>query len=375
MTSDPRERPETGENTATAGARNLLKSCLGLKPGQSILLVCEDNSLNYYHDGAAKTVAAEAQALGAAVSLVYAPPIAGPEEFRADLSDAMGQVDHTVFFSRIGDQIRFAPVPGRCSKTMSYAMNQESLASDFCGLPHPLMEQILSRLGQHLESGQRLRITCPLGTELEGDLHPGSSDAGEGKSSKTGLKFTVKHFPVMIFPPLSCRGLSGRLVYYRWLASTITRDIEESFLLLDHPVTAVLDRGRILRFEGDAETCRKVEAHYERIAAKSGGDPFWVGSWHAGIHPKCWYPGEAAENLTRWCGFAFANPRYCHFHSSGRTPGELSIGLFDATIEVDGEALWDRGDFRFLEREETRALLSNYPAWADAFLQRRDCGF
>jgi hypothetical protein len=346
-----------------------------LEPGQSILLVCEDNSFDYYHDDAAKTVAAEARALGATVSLIYAPPIAGPEEFPADLSDAMGQVDHTVFFSRIGDQIRFAPVPGRCSKTMSYAMNGESLASDFCSLPHSLMEKLLVMLRRHLESAKRLRITCPLGTELEGDLHPDSPVTGEKQGSRKGLEFTVKHFPVMIFPPLSCGGLSGRLVYSRWLASTITRDIEESFLPLDQPVTAILDHGQILKFEGDAATCSKVESHYQRIAAKSGGDPFWVGSWHAGIHPKCWYPGEAAENLTRWCGFAFANPRYCHFHSCGRTPGELSIGLFDATIEIDGEALWDRGDFRFLERPDAQALLSVYPGWDRGFDQRRDCGF
>jgi hypothetical protein len=67
-------------------------------------------------------------------SLWTAAPLDGPETFPKVVAAAMEQVDHTIFFSRIGDQVRFASLPGRGTCTMTYALDAGYLASDFAPL-------------------------------------------------------------------------------------------------------------------------------------------------------------------------------------------------------------------------------------------------
>jgi hypothetical protein len=47
-----------------------------------------------------------------------------------------------------------------------------------------------------------------------------------------------------------------------------------------------------------------------------------------------------------------------HLHVTGKGPGDISIQLFDASIRLDNEALWDNGRFSYLDSNEVQALLS-----------------
>ena len=88
------------------GAQNLLLGCVGVAPGDQVLVVREDAGPGYYDATAGDAVEAEARRLGAEVhSLWTAAPLDGPEAFPKVVAAAMEQVDHTVFFSRIGDQV------------------------------------------------------------------------------------------------------------------------------------------------------------------------------------------------------------------------------------------------------------------------------
>ena len=87
-----------------------------------------------------------------------------------------------------------------------------------------------------------------------------------------------------------------------------------------------------------------MEHHYDHVASLFNLDTYCVHSWHAGIHPGCWYHTSAHEDLHRWSGSAFGNPRLMHMHTCGDyAPGEISWNIVDPTIRVDDVVLWENG--------------------------------
>ena len=58
--------------------------------------------------------------------------------------------------------------------------------------------------------------------------------------------FAVRFFPVVIYPPLRCVNLTGRLVLKRFLMSTSINDYESSVLLLDEPLSLEIEQSRIV---------------------------------------------------------------------------------------------------------------------------------
>ena len=352
------------------GAQNLLLGCVGVKPGDEVLLVREDPGPGYYDAAAGDAVESEARRLGARVhSLWTAAPLAGPEQFPKVVAAAMEQVDHTIFFSRIGDQVRFSCLPGSCTCTMTYALDAGYLASDFCTLPHALMQEVLSRFEAELDRARDWRITCPQGTDVSGTIPP---PAGDGQEI---TDFTLKLFPLGIFRPISCANMSGRVVLSNWLTATGSHGYEPQILLLDRPVAAVIEAGRIVDFEGDEALCTKVRDHYARVAEIFDIDPQVVHSWHVGIHPKTYYDGAARDNIDRWGNVMFGSPRYLHFHTCGDyAPGEIACSVIDTTVTLDGTPYWQDGRFVFLDREDVQALLAQFPGCERGFEMRTDIG-
>ncbi len=352
-----------------AGARNLLLGCVGLKAGERVLLLREDSSHGYYDEAAPAFVAAAAERLGARVRTIMSPLIEGPEDVPAEVTAAMGEADHTLFFSRMGDQLRFLPLPGGGSKTMCYALDAGYLRSGYCPLPHALMQELKHRPEYGLAAASEWRITCPLGTDVSGTFEDLSAeDAAEGD-------FSLKLFPIVTFRPVSCASMTGRVALDRWLMGTGSRAYEPFALALTAPVFALVESGRIQGFEGDPAEVERVSAHYGWVAAKYGLDRAVVHSWHAGLNPQTFYPRPADSNLERWGGVSFASPRYLHFHTCGDyAPGEIAWSLFDATVTVDGETFWDRGRFVWLERPEIRELVADYPEAVPLMAVREDIG-
>jgi hypothetical protein len=365
----PTAAPAVSEAELEAGARNLLVGCIGVEPGQDVLFVREDSGHGYYDAAAGDRVEEEARRLGARVLSVWADPIAGPEGFPKPVAAAMQHVEHTIFFSRIGDQLRFSDLPGPGTKTMTYALDAGYLGSEFCTVPHALMEEVLARLHAELDRASEWRITCPLGTDISGGFEP-----LEAAATLPG-GFTLLLFPVTTFRPISCRAASGSVALAHWLMATGTHMYEPYALMLDRPVTVRVEDGRIAGFEGDPEVVAKVRAHYAAVAEEFGIDPDVVHSWHAGIHPKTFYSGPATANIERWGGISFGSPRYLHFHTCGDyAPGEIAWSIFDQTITVDGVPFWQDGRFVFLERDDLQALLRDYPGAEAAFEMRSDIG-
>lgn len=350
------------------GARNLLENCVGVDAGQSVLIVREDSAYGYYDDASPQRIEHEARDMGAEVRSLTVPLISGPDDVPPSLIEAMEQAHHTIFMGRIGDQVRFTTLSGAGTKTMCYALDEDLLASAFCALPHGLMEELKRRLEAALDAASEWRITCPLGTDATGRLEGCTGDADTDD-------FSLRLFPVVTFRPIPCTTMTGRVAIAHWLMPTGNRTYEPSEIMLDEPVIAYVEAGRITELQGSPQAVRRVRAHYDSVAEKFGIDPDLVHSWHVGINPQTYYPKPARDGLERWGGVAFASPRYLHFHTCGDyAPGEICWSMFDATVEVDGEAFWTDGRFTFLERPENRALIEATPGAGALLEPRMDIG-
>lgn len=325
------------------GAANLLAHCVGLSRGESLLLVTEPAGSRYYDAEVALCIAEEARRLGATVTFFEAGPATGPESVPAGLVEAISGADHTLFLSRIGDQLRFAKLPGHGTKSMTYTLGIRHLAGGFAGARHDVMEQIRSELMSRIAVARRYTIRCPLGTQLEMNI-----SADELSVLRDSSGFTIRNFPVMIIPPIPAAALNGRLVISHALTSTGIHEYEDSVIPLTSPVTLTLAAGKIGRVEGEPDLVARVEAQLERIDRMFGGAGRRLGSWHVGINPFTFFERRALDDIDRWNGVAFGSPRYAHFHLCGALPGDICAQVFDPTICFDDDVLWQDGELAAL---------------------------
>lgn len=358
------------------GVLNLLQGAINAKHGEKLLIVGEQGPEAHFDPDICQTVSDIARKHNLHVDVMLTDVGSGADDFPDPVSQAMQSVDHTVFFSRLGDQIRFCKTPGEGSKTMCYTPDLDYLASRFAQLPFGLSRRIHDRLVDKISQSEQFIMTCPEGTHLVGELADTSAAGGntpkEGKALFTN--FTVDPFPLAIFPPVTTTRMSGRLVIKRWLTSSSTINYSNSIFPVAKPVTAIVNRGYITRLEGDADVCRTIDRHLLNVAQIVGGEPRMINSWHAGILPTTWYKGRAEDNLERWSNVTFCSPRFTHFHACGRDPGHVAISLFDATIRFDDELVWDHGRFVFPFSPVCIDVFDDYRDWLNEYRKREDIG-
>lgn len=348
------------------GARNLLAGAAQVRPGDDLLLLVEPSGAGYYEDGMGAFIGARAEALGARPRLLEVPLTLDIDDVPSSILDAIGQADRTLFLARIGDQMRFRPLPGAGRKVMSYALDFDLLGSPFATAPHALMTAVLERLTARIRQARRCTVTCPAGTQLTMSLQP-------AEASKP-LDFTVSTFPVMIVPPVPAAEASGRLVLSQTLTSTYVHAYPDSVVPLPTPLTLHLQGGEITGFDGAPDIVARAQAQVSRVQALLGGPALRVGSWHAGINPMTWFPRPALSDIDRWSGLVFGSPRYAHFHMVGPSPGQICGQVFDPTITFDDEVLWRDGRLSFLDTPDIADLLAEHGLSPGAFAARQDIG-
>jgi hypothetical protein len=333
-----------------AGARNLLVNCVGVSRDDQVLIVTEPDHVKHYDPAVARCIADEAQKLGARTKLLAAEPAAGPEDVPSWLLEEISQASHTIFLNRIGDQLRFAPLPGVGSKTVVYTLDLEYLGSAFAVSPYVVWETIQQQVVARIARATRYTIRCPRGTDLVAESAAGVAEL----SSPTG--FTVKNFPLMIVAPVSAKHLSGKLVLSHAMTSTGVHSYGESVVPLESPVELTLHNGRITQFDGPTALVARVKAQFERVASLFGGTRDVVNSWHAGINPFTWFLPPALSDIDRWSAISFGSPRYAHFHMCGSQPGDICGQVFDATIAFDDAEIWNHGRLNDLVKRDDSLL-------------------
>ena len=342
----------TDDGKLVEGARNLLQQCGEFGPDGEVLLVCENPAFGWFDEVTPAVVAREAERLGLTPRLIE---VGAPfEGLPPAVAEVIEQHSNCIFFARIGDQDRFAEVPAGRTKVMCYIRDAKMLASDYGTASHKAMRIFKKAVDKILLDAGRIEISCPLGTRVTGTI----SEAARASGSDVG----IRRFPLGVPQPVDALEFGGKVALARYLTPTGSRAYDPAFLEIRAPAFAHIVQGRIEFFSGDPETVRGIEAHYERVSDLFDIDPWFVHSWHAGIHPGCSYDRDAGADPDCWSNTAFSNPRVLHFHTCGAyAPGEICWMVLDHSVRIDGVALWEDGKMHPERFESTRACLEDWP--------------
>lgn len=341
-------------NDPRAGAYNLLSNCLSVKPGESVLLVVEQTDELYQWE-VATSVEDCLNELGACTTLVSPALINDPVDFPEDIANQMKVSDHTLFLSRVGDYVRFVPLPGNGSRAISYTLNINMLAAPYATIDHQLMLQLQQKLESELMTARQWHIECPLGTDLQGVFCWPSLSGGNDDDLTAAL------FPVATFKPVPCNTASGQVALSRWLMPGGATKIDNALVAIENVTMAKVNNGYLESFTGPPAEVEKLNRHYDYISNTLGINRNRIHSWHAGINPQTFFDLPANDHLDLWCAVSFASPKYLHFHTCGdEPPGEVAWSVFDPTITIDETVFWDSGEFVWLHRKDNKALIDSY---------------
>ena len=334
------------------GARNLLNNCAEIDVQDRLLIICEDPALGWYDEAAPAAVLTAAREIGLSpLRLSVGAPGNSPPE---DATEAISAHDCIVYFARIGDQGRFGVAEPGQRRVMSYARTGPALASRYGRTNHKALLALKIAINDILLNASTIEITCPLGTKLSGKPLQQDGRAPEDVS--------IMRFPLSVPVPIPAEQFSGRIAVARYLTPTGSRVYEPAWLKIEKPVLAEIKSGRIVNFEGDRPSAAAIRRHHRRVAQQFSIDDDRIHSWHAGIHPGCYCDTTADEDPDLWSNTVFGNPRILHFHTCGDyAPGEICWLLVDATVCIDGKALWHKGRLCTETFSRTNECVANWP--------------
>jgi hypothetical protein len=332
----------------TDGVNNLLHNCAKIQPEEAVLLVGESGPTPFYDPDLCESVASVMRDQNMDVTILHAEPGSDANNFPQSVLEAMQTAEVTIFFSRLGDQVRFVESDISCRKIMTYTLTEAHLAGPFSTTDFNLMSDVENELIAMIRSTKSYRITQSNGTNLQAEMIKGS--AKDETSNDSLIEFSVQLFPVVIFPPIRLHNLNGRLVLEHFLTSSSTRAYDDSVLMLDSPVSVEVNDSIMTEFRGNASVVAAVRLQLEQAAAITGGDPYQLNSWHSGINPHTFFKGNPFDDLERWGTITFGSPRYTHIHAAGHDPGDCAIQLFDCNIWFDNHQIWDSGRMIFADQ-------------------------
>jgi len=347
------------DQTTFAGVKNLFVHCAQAQAGDRVLVAYEGQRFGYFDDDIRDDLARGAEQLGLLVTMLDVGFTPNAPQLPQYFLDQMVDVDIVVFLARLGDQLRFSDMPEGPKFIVCFALNSHLLGSPFGTADYRGFCALKKAVDQRLLAAERIVVTCPAGTHVEGRLD---------KSVQALEDTTSKRFPMSVFSPVPAAGFTGQVALGGFLTGTGSQYYADYTIQFSDRVFAQLEQGRLTGFTGSHKDVAQANAQYDRVAGLLGIDRGFVHSWHAGIHPGCGFPWDMRASFERWGGAAFGNPRVLHFHTCGAyAPGEISWNLFDPTIEVDGVKLWEGGTFHAERLPEGRDVLARYACVAQAF--------
>ncbi len=314
-----------------AVAHRVMESYLGVQPGERVLIVSDTRT----SPSLPIALSAQAFTLGADAVTVTMPPrsrsgIEPPEPVAAAMREAdvvVSVASTSMYHTEAQGAAQRGGVRG-CFNAPSQedAWIRGAMTADFTAI-----REMSERLAERIRGSARVRVTCPAGTDL-----PASIEGREPKGWLTGIcrnPGEVSAYPggEVSLPPVEGTAEGVAVVQH------VMTDLGS----LSHPITLHVERGLVVAIDGGPDATR-LEVHVEGVEnARNFGE---VG---IGMNPAARLTGEITESKKR-----LGTAHIAMGDSAGGYGGTIASDVhldgmvLDATIEVDGEIVVDRGAMR-----------------------------
>lgn len=310
------------------GAKKIIEVCANVKKGERVLIVTDNGrSLRI-----AEALAAAAAAVGGEVSVIITSPGKKPgEEPNAVVAAAMAAADliiapttRTIYHSMAAKR---AVEKGARLITLT-EITEESMISGGIEADYPLLKPLVDFVERKFNSGKRVHITAPGGTDLCVDITGRTSVPCSGICHEPGTKIGLPEVEVFIAPVED--KTNGRLVV----------DASCSGIgLVEQPITLTIKDGRVVSIEGGREA-RKLQSILD-----STNDPasYVIAEFALGLNDKAKVIGNIIEDEGVYGTGHFAVGNNVYFGGKNEASIHIDMVYWKPTVEVDGEVIMKDG--------------------------------
>lgn len=329
-------------------AYRLLHDLIKVKPGESVLITIDSIA----EFDVAKEVAKMAAALGAKVMVAWhvtpkgygavtVPYLPEPLVVAADKTDVWIEFNEQwLLYSPMWDR---AVTNGRTRQIMLGGLDVERLVRLIGEVNVEAQKALQDKLVELTKKAREVRVKTPAGTDLTFENDPKRPITNEIDYSTPGAHFLVGQIG---WAPIE-ETVNGKIV----VDGSLSGGGELELGVVSEPITLVLEKGRIVRFEG-GRLAKFVEQGFKKL-----NDPnmYLIAHVCYGVHPNAKLGPNTVENERVWgsmdFGFGHQGPMY-----SGGKPREakshVDVVCLNCSVWLDGEQILDNGRFVHPELRE-----------------------
>ena len=252
-----------------------------------------------------------------------------------------------------------------------YDSSIDALASEGARFPAEIIFAVTKKVAEQWWNGKTIHITCDKGTDIRAKItDPANNLAGwEGCCCPLGEKPYLGKDKEN-FPEVGYRGLFGNFaggfgvvgMWPNWTAEgVIYFDCAHTFPgRLKTPVKYTVEKGRVVKFEGDPEQVR----FYERILERFGPNAAHLAEFMIGLDPKA---RIYLDDPTHMEAHRHAGCLHCAIGQSVDAKRSVSPGIhldnliIEPTIKIDNQICVDKGKLMvYYEDPDILALLKKH---------------
>jgi hypothetical protein len=323
------------------GVVNLVRNCVGVEKGESVLLLNENGGISRDLVGLMEDVI---RAEGGIAYSLWVDPLTGIREMPAVLSGAVLAADKLVMNANLNRVVLLEYLRAN-DKAQLIRINNRSRTAEAFPTEHALFNwklviALAGKIQKVTAEAKEWTITSPYGTDISGRVASGSEVADAFFAQDAEASRTERVFPGEVYAPVGAVGAQGIIAFDHPGFSDKDR--------FDNPMILTVEGGMLKDIEWREDAARpgqrddptgntvwthdQLIALLETNAEKFGHDrAYTVDSWHGGMHPRAIRKGGQQSN-----------PDTMHFHI-GNVPASRSAYVSDQTITLDGKPFWVEG--------------------------------
>jgi hypothetical protein len=340
------------------GVANLVKNCVGVEPGESVLLLNEHGGVD--RDLVALIEDAIRDAGGAPYSL-WVEPLARATEMPAVVGGAVLAADKLLLNANLNRVVLLDHLRAHGQAEL-VRINNRSRAADAFATDHALFNwrlvmELAARIQAVTGAASTWKITSPHGTDIAGRVASGSevADAFFAQDAEAGR--TERVFPGEVYAPVGAVGANGVIAFDHPGFADKERFLNPMMLTVEAGMLTAIDWREEPARPGQRDdpagstvwTQSQLEGLLRSNEEKFGHDrAYAVDSWHGGMHPRAVRKGGQQSNADTM-----------HFHI-GNVPSARSAYVSDQTITLDGAPFWVDGRAAVLNDPDVRAMATEF---------------